>query len=126
MGDGGEHQQGFNPAYGGDGRGGNEGGGAASTGDSGTGSGLQPQDLIRGLLQDLSETVGVVHLALHTAAQASCPPAATASSEATGADVAAGGDGNSAVEASSSSGAGLVLQWSREVFAVVEPSGYWR
>ena len=117
-----EHQQGFNPAYGGDGRGGDGGGGAASNGDSGTGSGLQRQDLIRGLLQDLSETVGVVHLALHTAAQASCPPAATASSEATGADGAAGDDYS--VIAAASAGAGLVLQWSREVFAVVEPSEY--
>ena len=123
MGDGGEHHQVLNPAYGDDGRGGN--GGGVVSGDSGTGGGLQPQDLIRGLLQDLSETVGVVHLALHTAARTSCPPAA-ASSEAVaaGADGAAGDD-NSAVEVYSS-GAGLVLQWSREVFAVVEPSEYWR
>jgi hypothetical protein len=61
---------------------------------AGGGGGLQPQDLIRGLLQDLGDSVGIVHLALHCASSAPSGPG---------------------------SRSGLVLQWARDMLAVVEP-----
>ena len=38
---------------------------SGSVGGPSGGGGLRPQDLMRGLLQDLAEAVGVVHLAMH-------------------------------------------------------------
>lgn len=73
---------------------------AAGRGPPGGAPGLA---LLRGLLQDLQDTCGLVHLGLHVAPASAMGPAAAPEP--------------------ASSGEGLVLSWQRDVTAVVDPGG---